>query len=73
MNAHIRTVVVAPLTTASKNYPTRIPVTIGGKKGWIVLDQIRTIDKMRLQKKIGTAAAQTISKIKLVIKETFVD
>ncbi len=73
MNAHIRTIVVAPLTTASKNYPTRVPVMIGGKKGWIVIDQIRTIDKARLQKKVGVLAAQTVTKIKQIIKETFVD
>ena len=73
MNANIRTVVVAPLTTASRNYPTRIPVIIGGKKGWIVIDQIRTIDKTRLQQKIGSVTPQTAIKIKQVIKETFVD
>ena len=73
MNAHIKTIIVAPLTTASKNYPTRIPVTIGGRKGWIVIEQIRTIDKIRLQKKIGEIATQTAAKIKQVMKETFVD
>lgn len=73
MNAHIKTIVVAPLTTTSRNYPTRIAVSIGGKKGWIVIDQIRTIDRARLQNKIGTVAAQTALKIKQVIKETFVD
>ncbi len=73
MNAHIKTVVVAPLTTATRNYPTRIPVTIGRRKGWIVIDQIRTIDKIRLQNKIGSVAGQTSEKIKQVMKETFVD
>ena len=73
MNAHIKTIVVAPLTTTSRNYPTRIAVSIGGKKGWIVIDQIRTIDRARLQNKIGTVAAQTALKIKQVIKETCVD
>ena len=73
INANIRTVVVAPLTTAYRNYPTRIPVVIGGKKGWIVIDQIRTIDKARLQQKIGSVAQQTAIKIKQVMKETFVD
>ena len=73
MNAHIKTVVVAPLTTVSRNYPTRIPLTIGGRKGWIVIDQVRTIDKIRLQSKIGSVASQTAEKIKQVIKATFVD
>ena len=73
MNAHIKTVVVAPLTTVTRNYPTRIPVTISAKKRWIVIDQIRTIDKIRLQNKIGSVASQTTEKIKQVMKETFVD
>ena len=73
MNANIRTIVVAPMTTSSRNYPTRVPFSIGGKKGWIVLDQIRTIDKMRLQNKIGRVAQNTMSKIKQIIKETYVD
>ncbi len=73
MNSYIKTIVVAPLTTSSRNYPTRVPVTISGKKGWIVIDQIRTIDKIRLQNKIGSVASQTAEKIKQVMKETFVD
>lgn len=54
MNSHIRTIIVAPMTTAGKDYPTRIFCTFKKKKGQIVLDQIRTIDKIRLVKKLGT-------------------
>jgi mRNA interferase MazF len=54
MNRHIRTVIIAPMTTAGKDYPTRVSCTFKKKKGQIVLDQIRTIDKTRLLKKIGT-------------------
>ena len=54
INRHIRTVIVAPMTTAGKNYPTRVFCGFQGKKGQIVLDQIRTIDKSRLIKKAGT-------------------
>ena len=56
MNRYIRTVIVAPLTTKEgKAYPTRVPCEFRGKKGQIVLDQIRTVDKSRLIKKLGTA------------------
>jgi len=65
MNRHIRTVIIAPMTSADKDYPTRIPCTFKKKKGQIVLDQIRTIDKIRLVKKFGTidskAQAEVIS------------
>jgi len=54
INRHIRTVIVAPMTTARKNYPTRVFCEFQGKKGQIVLDQIRTIDKSRLIKKVRT-------------------
>jgi mRNA interferase MazF len=54
MNRHIRTVIIAPMTSAQKDYPTRVSCTFRKKQGQIVLDQIRTIDKMRLVKKLGT-------------------
>ncbi|NBC26486.1 MAG: type II toxin-antitoxin system PemK/MazF family toxin [Bacteroidetes bacterium] len=52
MNKHIRTIIIAPMTSTIKNYPTRVTTTFQGKKGQVVLDQIRTIDKHRLIKKI---------------------
>lgn len=54
LNRHITTVIIAPMTTKSRNYPTRIPITFSAKDGYIVLDQIRTVDKSRLIKKLGT-------------------
>jgi mRNA interferase MazF len=54
MNRHIRTVIIAPMTSANKDYPTRVSCTFRKKQGQIVLDQIRTIDKIRLIKKLAT-------------------
>jgi len=59
MNRHIRTVIVAPMTTAGRDYPTRVPCRFKRKKGQIVLDQIRTIDKTRLIKKLGSIKSET--------------
>jgi mRNA interferase MazF len=59
MNGHIRTIITAPMTTGGKGYPTRIPFTFQRKKGQIVLDQIRTVDKSRLTKKLGTLDSNT--------------
>ncbi len=53
MNRHIATVIIAPMTTKSRAYPTRIPCQLQGKAGQIILDQIRTVDKTRLVKKLG--------------------
>jgi mRNA interferase MazF len=53
MNRNLGTVIVAPLTTQGKDYPTRVSVTFHGKSGKVVLDQIRTVDKTRLGKKLG--------------------
>lgn len=54
MNHNIRTVIIAPMTSVQKGYPTRVSCTFGKKQGQIVLDQMRTIDKARLVKKLGT-------------------
>ena len=54
MNRNIRTVIIAPMTSAQKDYPTRVTCTFRKKQGQIVLDQIRTVDKERLLKKLGT-------------------
>jgi mRNA interferase MazF len=73
MNDNIQTVIIAPMTTKSHAYPTRVPLTFSGKKGWIVIDQIRTIDKRRLVKEIGKVSSHTIKEIKNVIKEMLVE
>jgi mRNA interferase MazF len=71
MNRHIRTVIVAPMTTAGKEYPTRITCEFKKKKGHIVLDQIRTIDKTRLIKNIGTLDSETQLKVLAVLQRLF--
>ena len=71
MNRHIRTVIVAPMTTAGKNYPTRVDCRFKNKKGQIVLDQIRTIDKARLVKNLGSIDADTQLKVVTVLQRLF--
>ncbi len=61
MHDYLRTVIVAPMTTGNRPAPYRVPVTFGGKKGLILLDQIRTLDKTRLQKKLGAVSVKTLS------------
>ncbi|PJZ46670.1 type II toxin-antitoxin system PemK/MazF family toxin [Leptospira brenneri] len=73
MNLFIGTVMIAPMTTRSRSYPTRVDLTFQGKKGSIVLDQIRTVDRSRLIQKLGSSDPKTIQKIKKVIKEMLVD
>ena len=73
MNKFLRTVVVAPMTTNLKNYPTRIPVKAKDKKGMIAIDQIRTIDSKRIIKVLDSLSKIEIQKCKEVLKETFVD
>ena len=71
MNRHIRTVIVAPMTTASKDYPTRVPCKFKKKKGQIVLDQIRTIDKTRLIKKLGSINPETQLEVISILQRLF--
>jgi len=71
MNHHIRTVIVATMTTKGRNYPTRVSCQFKNKKGEIVLDQIRTIDKERLVKKIGKLDRRSADKVLSVIAEMF--
>lgn len=73
MNHHLRTITIAPLSTTSKNYPTRIKVQHNNQIRWVVLDQIRTIDKARIIKKFGFLSETEIKSYKQVIREIFVD
>ena len=73
MNKFLNTVVIAPMTTNSKNYPTRIEIRHDIKIGWIVLDQIRTIDKQRIIKALGSLTKHEINELKSVLKETYID
>ena len=71
MNRHIHTVIVAPMTTAGKEYPTRITCEFKEKKGHVVLDQIRTIDKKRLIKNLGALDSETQLKVISVLQRLF--
>lgn len=71
MNHAIGTVIIAPMTTKGQTYPTRVPVTFQGKKGYIVLDQIRTVDKKRLVRRLGTINPSAAQKVLSVLSETF--
>jgi mRNA interferase MazF len=73
MNRHLATVVIAPVTTTSKDYPTRIEIKHEKRSGWIVLDQVRIIDKQRVIKVLGKLTRSEIKEVKAVIKEIFVD
>jgi mRNA interferase MazF len=73
MNKYLRTIVIAPMTTISKKYPTRVKVKHDNKIGWIVLDQIRTIDRQRIIKVFGELQDLEIQELKSVLKETYID
>jgi mRNA interferase MazF len=73
MNKYLDTIVIAPITSQSKKYPTRIKIDLEGNDNWVVIDQIRTIDKSRLTKRITLLDKKEIAAIKNVIRETFVD
>ncbi len=73
MNKYLRTIVIAPMTTNSKKYPTRVKVKHVNKIGWIVLDQIRTIDRKRIIKVFGELQDFEIQELKSVLKETYID
>jgi mRNA interferase MazF len=73
MNHNISTIIIAPMTTVSRNYPTRIKLKFADKIGWIVLDQIRTVDQVRFIRKLGRVDKDTIEKVKRIIKEMLVD
>lgn len=61
MHDHLRTVIVAPMTTGARPAPFRIPVTFRGKSGLILLDQVRTLDQARLVRRLGAVSASTLS------------
>ena len=71
MNEHIATVIVAPMTTKGRAYPTRVPCRFRGKQGQVVLDQIRTVDKIRLARKLGKIVKETQTKVLSVLAEIF--
>ena len=73
MNKFLNTIVLAPMTTNLKKYPTRVSVKHNGKKGMVAIDQIRTVDKTRIIRVFENLTETEIEKCKAIIKETFVD
>lgn len=73
MNRHVRTVIVAPMTTRGVSYPTRVSCKFKGKQGQIVLDQLRTVDKARLIKKLGAVTPATRERVLSVLAEMFAE
>ncbi len=73
MHDHLRTVVVAPMTTAGRPAPYRPPIAFGGKRGLVLLDQIRTLDKARLVKHVGKASPTTISSVLRALRDVFAE
>jgi len=73
MNRYLNTVIIAPMTSQAKNYPTRIKVQHDNKSGWLVLDQIITIDKQRIIKILDKLTEKEILATKMIIKELLVD
>ena len=73
MNKFLETIVIAPMTSSSKKYPTRIEIRHDKKKGWIVLDQIRTVERQRIFKILGNFNEKEILKVKSILRETYID
>jgi mRNA interferase MazF len=73
MNKYIATVIIAPMTTKGRDYPTRVSCIFEGKDGQIVLDQIRTVDKSRLVKKLGKISASIQKEVLVVLAEMFAE
>jgi len=73
MNENIGTIIIAPMTTKSHNYPSRVKVNFMKKNGWIILDQIRCIDKSRLIKKLGKIKETEVVSVKQVLNEMLIE
>lgn len=72
MNEPLQTVVVAPMTTTIRSYPTRVDVTFGGKRGQVALDQLRAVDRQRLVRKLGDITVKSAQEISRILVEMFV-
>ncbi len=73
MHNHLRTVLVAPMTTAGREAPFRIEVTHGGRQGLILLDQVRAVDKTRLAKRLGAVEQETLAATLRALQELFAE
>ncbi len=73
INRHLQTVIVAPMTTQGRSYPTRVPCTFQGTEGQVALDQIRIVDKVRLVKKLGSLESETEGEVLSILQEMFTE
>ena len=73
LHDHLRTVMLAPMTTASRAAPFRVPITHGGKRGLVLIDQISTVDKRRLIKRLGAASPSTLRQTLRTLQEVFAE
>jgi mRNA interferase MazF len=73
MNRYLRTITIAPITSKSRDYVTRVKFELEAKENWIVIDQIRTVDSQRIVKTLGELDVKAVKKVKAIIKEAFVD
>ena len=73
MNRYLKTVVVAPMTTEARTYPTRVRIRHNKQTGWIVVDQLTTLDRKKVLRSLGKLKNPEIRKLKEVIRETYVD
>ncbi len=71
MNQHLRTVIIAPMTTTERLYPTRVGLTFQGKRGQVALDQFRAVDQQRLVRKLGAVPARVAQSVSTVLIEMF--
>lgn len=70
-NKYLRTVIIAPMTTTGRSYPTRVSITFQNRRGQVALDQIRAVDRQRLIRKLGTAPTKTAQAVSSVLVEMF--
>jgi mRNA interferase MazF len=73
LNAHLRTVIVAPLTTGARAYPWRVRCRFQRRYGYVVLDQLRTVDRGRLMKRLGALPSQTLAEVLGALQEMFAE
>jgi mRNA interferase MazF len=71
MNRYLRTVIIAPMTTVTRSYPTRVAVRFQGKRGQVALDQLRAVDRQRLVRMLGEVSAKTAQEVSATLLEMF--
>jgi mRNA interferase MazF len=71
LNASLRTFIVAPLTTGGHPYPFRVPCRVEGRPGYVVIDQVRTVDRERLVRRLGKLSSSTLGRILAILQEMF--